>query len=285
MSQITQISSHQGIDPKSTMGTQAVFKPNIVGFLCNWCCYAGADLCGVSRFQYPAYIRIIRLMCTGRVDPAFILRAFENGADGVYIGGCWPGECHYNTEGNYHALGMVRLTKKLLEWIGVDPARLRLEWVSASEGIRFAAVMTEFGGQVERLGPLCKSDGIDEGLRFKLQAVQNLLPYIKLVERERLRVVPFDSLEEYDKFFASDEMDRLYRELIADKLATSEIMLLLREGPLSNGEISRVLGIDQGDVARLVSISVRQGLVKLDEKQNVMLLSGVRESDRATRAS
>lgn len=268
------------------MSAESVFRPNIVGFLCNWCCYAGADLCGVSRLQYPAYIKVVRLMCTGRVDPAFILRSFSNGADGVYIGGCWPGECHYNTEGNYHALGMVRLTKKLLEWIGVRPERLRLEWVSASEGIRFAQVMNDFGTQVEQLGPVGKAEGIDDNaLQFKLEAVQNLLPYIKLVERERLRVVPFDSLEEYDKFFNSDEMDRLYRDLIADRLATSQIMLLLRSGPRSNGEISRILCIDQGDVARLVSISVRQGLVKLDARQNVMLLSGVRESARSASVS
>lgn len=282
MSKITQILSHQGVNPHGEMGAEAVFRPSIVGFLCNWCCYAGADLCGVSRLQYPAYIRIIRLMCTGRVDPTFILRAFENGADGVYIGGCWPGECHYNTEGNYHALGMVRLTKKLLEWIGVNPDRLRLEWVSASEGIRFASVMNEFGNQVEGLGPLGKSEGIGEdALRLKLEAVKNLLPYIKLVERERMRVVPFDSLEEYDKFFASDETDRLYRELIADKLATSEIMLLLREGPRSNGEISRIFGVEQAEVARLIGISVRQGLVRLDEKQNVSLPPNGRENTRA----
>jgi F420-non-reducing hydrogenase iron-sulfur subunit len=113
------------------------------------------------------------------------------------------------------------------------------------------------------------------------EAVQNLLPYIKLVERERMRVVPFDSIEEYDKFFASDEMERLYRELIADKLATSQIMIVLRGKPLPNGEISRILGIEQGEVARLVSISVRQGLVILDEKQNVSLPPGVRECTRA----
>jgi F420-non-reducing hydrogenase iron-sulfur subunit len=285
MSNIAQMSSHQGLGLESKMGAESVFRPRIVGFLCNWCCYAGADLCGVSRFQYPAYIRIIRLMCTGRVDPAFILRSFSNGADGVYIGGCWPGECHYNTEGNYHALGMVRLTKKVLEWIGVNPERLRLEWVSASEGIRFAGIMTEFGTAVEELGPLGKSEGINaDTLQCKLEAVQNLLPYIKLVERERMRVVPFDSVEEYDKLFASDEMDRLYRELIADKLATSQIMLLLREGPRSNGEIAQILGLEQSEVARLVSISVRQGLAKLDEKQNVLLPPGVREHARAERA-
>ncbi len=119
-------------------------------------------LLGVSRFQYPPYIRLIRVMCSGRVDPAHILRAFSNGADGVFIGGCWPGECHYNTEGNYDALALVHLFKKLLKHIGLNPERLRLEWVSASEGIRFANVMNEFGAKIEHLGPFCKGEGIDE---------------------------------------------------------------------------------------------------------------------------
>lgn len=100
------------------------FKPRIVGFLCNWCCYAGADLCGVARYQYAPYIRVIRLMCSGRVDMGFVLRAFSNGSDGVFIGGCWPGECHYSTAGNYDALSMVHICKKLLKQIGIDPERL-----------------------------------------------------------------------------------------------------------------------------------------------------------------
>ena len=208
------------------------FKPRIVGFLCNWCCYAGADLAGVSRYQYPPNIRVIRLMCSGRVDPAFILRAFSNGIDGVFIGGCWLGECHYITEGNYDALSNMHLCRKLLEHIGVNPERLRLEWVSASEGIRFAEIMTDFTEKLKELGPLGTGEGIDKnGLKLKLKAVNKLIPYVKLVERERLRV-RFDTEKEYNEFFASDEVDRLFHELIGDKLAISQIMLLLRERPL-----------------------------------------------------
>jgi len=263
------------------MSMEFEFKPRILGFLCNWCCYAGADLCGVSRFQYLPYIRIIRLMCTGRVDPAHILQAFSNGADGVYIGGCWPGECHYVTEGNYHALGMTLLFKKLMKYMGINPERLRIEWVSASEGIRFANVMNEFGTKIEELGPLGKSEGTDENeFKFKLEAVRNLLPYIKLVERERMRV-PSDSVEEYEKFFAGDEADRIFHELIVDKLETSQIMLLLKEESRSNGEISQTLGMDSSDVSRHVNNSVRQGLVMLDEKQKVLLPAGVQEQARA----
>ena len=97
------------------------FKPTIVGFLCNWCCYGGADLCGVSRFQYPPYLRVIRLMCSGRVDLSFIFRAFAKGADGVFIGGCHLNDCHYDPEGNYDALGNTLMAKRILEHVGVNP--------------------------------------------------------------------------------------------------------------------------------------------------------------------
>jgi len=223
----------------------------------------------------------VRVMCTGRVDPAYVIRAFENGADGVYVGGCWPGECHYVTEGNYHALGMIKLTKRILKLIGINPERLRLEWLGASEGIRFAEVMNDVAAKVREIGPLGKSEGLDEGLlKSRLETVKNLLPWIKLVERERLRVA-VGSVEEYEKFYDSEEMDKLFRELIADKIDTSLIMALLKDGPCSNAEISQKLGIETGEVARLVGISVRQGLVKLDEKQKVLLLPGVKEQARA----
>lgn len=243
------------------------FKPKIVGFLCNWCCYAGADLAGVSRYQYPPHIRVIRLMCSGRVDLEFILRAFSNGLDGVFMGGCWPGECHYITEGNYGSLSMMHLCKKLLQQIGVNPDRLRLEWVSASQGTRFAAVMNDFSKKMEELGPLGDGEGLDKkGLKLKLEAVTNLVPYIKLVERERLRV-RFDTEEEYKAFFTSEEVDRLFRELIVDKLAMSQILLLLRERPLSAAEISEILGVDAAEVSTHLNNSARQGLIAFDERQ------------------
>jgi F420-non-reducing hydrogenase iron-sulfur subunit len=128
------------------------FEPKIVGFLCNWCSYAGADLAGVSRIQYPPNLRIIRVMCSGRVDPAFILEAFISGADGVLIAGCHPGDCHY-IAGNYKAQRRGILLKKLLEQFGVEPQRLRIEFVSASEGAKFAAVVKEMVEDIKKLGP------------------------------------------------------------------------------------------------------------------------------------
>jgi len=128
------------------------FEPKIVGFLCNWCSYAGADLAGVSRIQYPPNLRIIRVMCSGRVDPAFILEAFISGADGVLIAGCHPGDCHY-IAGNYKAQRRGILLKKLLEQFGVEPQRLRIEFVSASEGAKFAVVVKEMVEDIKKLGP------------------------------------------------------------------------------------------------------------------------------------
>jgi len=142
------------------MSEKENFEPKIVGFLCNWCAYAGADLAGVSRIQYPPNIRIIRVMCSGRVDPLFILEAFKDGADGVLVAGCHlPSDCHY-INGNYKAKARVMLLKKVLEDFGIEPERLRLEWVSASEGDRFASVVRDMVEQLKKLGPsLIRKDG------------------------------------------------------------------------------------------------------------------------------
>jgi len=129
------------------------YEPRIVAFLCNWCTYTGADLAGVSRLKSPANIRVIRVMCSGRVDPTFILKAFELGADGVLIGGCHPGDCHYS-EGNYKTLRRVHMLKPLLQTFGIDTQRVRLAWISASEGDVFQAVTTEFTEKIRSLGPL-----------------------------------------------------------------------------------------------------------------------------------
>jgi F420-non-reducing hydrogenase iron-sulfur subunit len=128
------------------------FEPNILGFLCNWCSYAGADLAGTSRMKYPTNLKSIRVMCSGRVDPAFVLEALRKGIDGVFIAGCHPGDCHYQS-GNYKTNRRVKLLKKLLEELGIDPKRVRFEYVSASEGQKFATVVTEFVAEMKKLGP------------------------------------------------------------------------------------------------------------------------------------
>jgi F420-non-reducing hydrogenase iron-sulfur subunit len=129
------------------------FEPRIVGFLCRWCSYTGADLAGTSRVQYPANLAGIRVMCSGRVDPTFVVKAFADGADGVLIAGCHPGDCHYS-EGNFKTMRRHPMLVRLLEQFGIEPGRVRLEWVSASEGEQFAALVREFTEQVRTLGPL-----------------------------------------------------------------------------------------------------------------------------------
>ena len=224
-------------------------------------------MAGVSRQQYVPDIKIIRVMCTGRVDLAFIFRALLNGKDGVFIGGCWPGECHYLTQGNYGALSTLHIGKKLLEKIGLSPDRLRLDYISASEGSRYAEVMNDFSARVKALGPLGKGEGIDETvLRRKLEVVYNLVPYIKLVERERLRV-PVRSVETYNAFFDSDEFDKIFQDLVADKVELSQIMAVLREKPCSAGEISEIIGVTPGEAASQLNRSARQGFVEFDESQ------------------
>jgi F420-non-reducing hydrogenase iron-sulfur subunit len=129
------------------------FEPKIIGFLCNWCAYAGADLAGVSRIQYPPNIRIIRVMCSGRIDPVFILKAFKDGADGVLVAGCHlPSDCHY-ISGNFKAMRRIILLKKVLKEFGIEPERVRLEWVSASEGNKFATVVSDMVKEIKELGP------------------------------------------------------------------------------------------------------------------------------------
>jgi F420-non-reducing hydrogenase iron-sulfur subunit len=246
------------------MSTEHNFQPKMIGIVCNWCCYGGADLCGVSRFQYPPHIRLIRVMCSARVDLLHIIRAFTNGIDGIFIGGCHLCDCHYVTQGNFNAFSMVQVCKKLLECIGINPGRLRLEWVSAGEGIRFANFMNEYSAEVTRLGPVGKAEGIDDKtLKFKLEAVKKLIPYTKLVLTQKLRV-PDRTEEAYCNFFNSDEFERLFEELIADKLAISQITSLLVEKPLSTGEIADSLGLSPSETARHMIGSAKQGLVRYD---------------------
>lgn len=128
------------------------FEPRILAFTCNWCSYAGADLAGVSRMQYPPNVRLIKVMCSGRVTPAMLLGAFEKGIDGVIFSGCHIGDCHY-ISGNEKAQIVYERTKKLMKALGLDPKRLRQEWVSAAEGERFARIMTEFTEEMKSLGP------------------------------------------------------------------------------------------------------------------------------------
>lgn len=136
------------------------FEPRIVGFLCRWCSYTGADLAGTSRIQYPSNMSAIRVMCSGRVDPTFVVKALSDGADGVLIAGCHPGDCHYS-EGNYKTMRRYPMLLNLLEQFGIDRRRVRLEWISASEGKLFAEVVKDFTEELKSLGPLNWQESIE----------------------------------------------------------------------------------------------------------------------------
>ncbi len=131
------------------------FEPKIVAFLCNWCSYAGADLAGVSRIQYPTNIRIIRVPCSARINPLYIFKALQNGADGVLVSGCHPGDCHY-ISGNLVARRKFALLKNFLQDLGIEPERVQFSWVSASEGGRFAQIVDKISNEIKELGPACK---------------------------------------------------------------------------------------------------------------------------------
>ena len=204
-------------------------------------------------------------MCSGRIDLEFILKAFLNGEDGVFVGGCKLDECNYITHGNYDALSNVHLCKKILAHIGLNPERLRIEFMSGADGALLAEYIDDFSKSVKDLGPLGEAEGLSvEAVHLKLEAVRKLVPYIKLVERERLRV-PVKSKAEYDKFFASDAFSRLIEELITDKLSVSQMLLHLQEKPLATGEIANLLDLNPSEVAKHISDSSIQGLIKYAE--------------------
>jgi F420-non-reducing hydrogenase iron-sulfur subunit len=212
-------------------------------------------------------------MCTGRVDLSHILSVFSKGADGAFIVGCHLNECNYITHGNFHALSTAFICKKIMKHMGLNPERLRIQFMSGGEGILFTEVMNDFGRKIKELGPLGKAEGINaHGLKVKLEAASKLVPYIRLVERERMRI-PVRSEEEYHKFFTGEEFDRLFDSLIAEKLAISEIMLLLGKGPLSTGEIAEKLGLTPSEASKHIIGSSKQGLVRYDEGQKRFALA------------
>ena len=212
-------------------------------------------------------MRLIRVMCSGRIDLAHVFRAFSKGADGVFIGACHLNECNYITHGNYHALTMVHLGKKIMEHLGLKPERLRIQFMSGAEGGLFVESVNAFVKKVKELGPLGEGEGLDEkGLQFKLEAVTGLIPYIRLVERERLRL-PAMAEEAYQTFFASDELKRILNETIVEKLAIGQIVSLLRKGSLTTGEIAQGVGLTPSEVSKHLTTSSRHRLVRYDESQ------------------
>jgi len=240
------------------------FEPKILGFLCNWCSYAGADLAGVSRIQYPPNIRVIRVMCSGRVDPEFIFKGFQSGIDGIIVMGCHPGDCHY-LEGNYEAEMKFNMVRQFLEFIDFDQ-RVQLEWVSASEGNRFAEVVTEFTNQIKELGPSPTSgDKVDKELFNKLKAMEMAAGSYRLralVGRER-KITEEGNV--YGEIIPKERFDLLFSQSIYDEYMRHQILLSLEEDPKSVKDLAIQLEIDPSEVLDHILVLKSRSQVAMDK--------------------
>ena len=239
------------------------FEPKILGFLCNWCSYAGADLAGVSRIQYPPNIRVIRVMCSGRVDPEFIFQGFKTGIDGIIVMGCHPGDCHY-LEGNYEAEKKFNMVKQFLSIIDFDN-RVRLEWVSASEGNRFAEVVTEFTNSIKALGPSpLGGKNPDQEIIEILKAIELAAGSYRiraLVGRERT-ITELENV--YGEIVDKDKFDNIFIQAIYDEYIRYRILLSLKKDPKSVKDLASQLEMEPSEVLEHVLVLKGRSHVTLD---------------------
>ena len=249
------------------MSQKHKFEPKIIGFLCNWCSYAGADLAGVSRIQYPPNIRVVRVMCSGRIDPIIPLEVFMRGADGVIVLGCHPADCHY-VEGNLYEERKIKMLKKLLALTGFGPERLRLDWVSASEGQRFALIVTEFTDQIMRLGPSPVS-----GKSPDLKVLENLEAARNAASDFRLRVLVGRERElteknnVYNEKVSQEEFDSLLDEVVEAEFIRQKIHLLTRTEPLSIKALSEETALKPAAVLKQIVNMRRRNMITVDHIQ------------------
>lgn len=245
------------------------FKPKIIGFLCNWCSYAGADLAGVSRLQYPTNIHVIRIMCSGRLDPAIVIEMFMQGADGVFIGGCHIGDCHY-VKGNYYTEKRYIMTKKLLAKTGLNPERLQLKWISASEGQLFADTMNEVNELITGLGP-----SPVYGNNPNLEILENLFIIRNVVEDYRLRLLIGKGVSLvndhniYNEKLNAEEYEKLVGNAIEDEYIRGSIMYLTREKSLSVFELAKRINVNSKSILKNIVTLKDRELVKIDHIDGV----------------
>ena len=241
-----------------------VFEPKILGFLCNWCSYAGADLAGVSRIQYPTNVRVIRVMCSGRVDPVFIAEAFMNGIDGVLVLGCHLGDCHY-ISGNYEAeLKMKMLSKTLLMINFAD--RVRLDWVSAAEGNRFAQIIREFTEHIRKLGPSpVKNNKVKKDIIDNLNAVKFALSDSRLralVSRQRELTTDGNV---YGEIISTEEFEEILNNAIENEIIRHKILEKIKKEGKSVPEIAKEIEVEPHKVLRHIVTLRARGLVDVDQ--------------------
>ncbi len=239
------------------------YEPQLLGFLCNWCSYAGADLAGVSRIQYAPNLRVIRVMCSGRVDPVFILEAFLKGVDGVLVLGCHLGDCHY-ISGNYEAVIKMELLDKILGFSGFSE-RLRLDWVSASEGNRFAQVVNEFTEKVRNLGPSPIKDKNQKAeITDELKAIKSALSDIRLralVARKRSITTEGNV---YEEIVPEEEYNKLLEQAINDEYLRHKILVKIKNKGKSVPEISKEINVKPNKVLEHIVYLKSRGLVDFD---------------------
>jgi coenzyme F420-reducing hydrogenase delta subunit len=252
--------NEQKLKQRAQEAPPEVFQPKILAFLCNWCAYAGADLAGISRFQYPPTIRVVRVMCSGRVDPIFIPEGLLSGFDGVMVLGCHPGDCHYLT-GNIQAEKKMRLTSEALEMAGIENGRFVLDWVSAGEGQRFAEVVRDFTEALKDLGPLER----DESLKGRLLAVKGALEG----EKVRWLVGKEEALLEgenvYGETVKAEQLHRLMESTLRDEYIKNRVVFQLKEKSLSAQEIASTLDLALREVLTYLVDLITEGKVALGE--------------------
>jgi len=237
------------------------FEPRIVGFLCNWCSYAGADLAGVSRFQYPPNIRIVRVMCSGRIDPLLVIEAMIQGADGVLIGGCHLGDCHYVT-GNLQASYKIGLAEKIVELAGIDPRRVRLEWVSASEGQRFADLVREFTGVLKDLGPSKTAEKMDG-----LLAAKNALSDFRLRALAGNEVKVVEEGNAYGERLSKEKLLGIMQSAATDEFERSMILLLAKRSNVSVKDLSKVMNVPPNRILEHIVVLRQKNLISMDHPE------------------
>jgi F420-non-reducing hydrogenase iron-sulfur subunit len=245
----------------------AKFSPKLVGFLCNWCSYAGADLAGVSRIQYPPNLRIVRLMCSGRADPVIVVQSLMDRIDGVLVLGCHPGDCHYMT-GNLFAEKKMKLTGKLLDKAGICPDRVRLDWVSAAEGERFAGIVTDFTQKIQTLGPIGESECLDEQeLTDRLSAVYNALAGEKLrwLAGSELKLQMDGNV--YGEAIEEEKVLDVVEQNAQEEYTKNRILLMLEREPLSVRDVASRLQLCPADVLKYVVMMENAGTVSLADVQ------------------
>lgn len=255
-------------------------EPKIVAFCCNWCSYAGADLAGVSRISYPTNIRIIRLMCSGRVDPVIVLETLAQGADGILVMGCHPGDCHY-IDGNLQTERKIKMLNKLIARTGLEPERLRLEWVSASEGGRFAELVKDFTNQLKELGPSpLAGEKPDPSILAGILAAKATAGDFRLrvlVGKERGLV---EERNVYGEDVSQEEFDKIMDEAIEAEYVRNRIYLMVKDESLSVKELSKRLDLDPRTVLRHIVVMRRRGWVAVDRVEGTSPLYAALEVAR-----